>query len=83
MISYQEDKPSTLSDLFKLDAKEFQQIFDQNPLENENLWCTTYDVISETINIYNNDLLISKPIDFRKVYGILQISKRTTINITG
>src|SRR5207244_12536065 len=55
-----DDELSKSSDLFELDVEEFQQIFDQKPLKDDNFLCTTYDYISEIIDMYNNDLLISE-----------------------
>ena len=60
LISQPKDKSLIFSDLFELDVEEFQQSFDQKPQKNDNSFCTTYDYISEIIDIYNNDLLISE-----------------------
>ena len=60
VISQPKDKSLIFSDFFELDVEEFQQSFDQKPQKNDNSFCMTYDYISEIIDIYNNDLLISE-----------------------
>ena len=60
LISQPKDKSLIFSDLFELDVEEFQQSFDQKPLKDDNSLCTTYDYISEIIDMYDNDLLISE-----------------------
>src|SRR5436305_11478256 len=60
LISQPKDKSLIFSDLFELDVEKFQQSFDQKPLKDDNSLCTTYDYISEIIDMYDNDLLISE-----------------------
>src|SRR5436305_919567 len=63
VTSQPKDKSLISSDLFELDVEEFQRIFDQKPLENNNSLYTTDDYNSEIVDMYDNDLLISETFD--------------------
>src|SRR5947209_13251591 len=81
VTSQLKDKSLISSDLFELDVEEFQRIFNQKPLKNDNSLCTTNDYISEIM--YDNDFLISETFDLNSKKLVESCNYKDTVSDSG
>ena len=81
VTSQPKDKSLISSDLFELDVEEFQRIFNQKPLKNDNSLCTTNDYISEIM--YDNDFLISETFDLNSKKLVESCNYKDTVSDSG